>query len=249
MPITLEICVEDAQGMAAAIAAGANRIELCSALDVGGLTPSAGLMQRAGAAPIPVYAMIRPRAGSFHFDSADEQVMLADIDRARGAGLAGVVLGASRPDGHLDTALLRRLVACADGLGLTLHRVFDLTPMPLRALDEAVELGFERILTSGGARHAVQALPLLKQLVKHSQNRISIMPGSGVNADNAANILAATGAHEIHASCRTVTAQAESRSLELGFSTPKIMHTSSAKIRELHAALNLFCAYSPPVAV
>jgi len=240
MPITLEVCVEDAQGVAAAIAAGADRIELCSALDVGGLTPSAGLMQLARSAPIPVYAMIRPRAGSFHFDSMDEQVMLADIDKVREARLAGVVLGASLPDGHLDTALLRRLVARADGLGLTLHRVFDLVPSPLRALDEAVELGFERILTSGGERHAAQALPLLKQLVEHGRGRISIMPGSGVNADNAAEILAATGAHEIHASCRAVIAQAEGRSLELGFSTPEIMHTSGDKIRQLRALIKSY---------
>jgi len=240
MPITLEVCVEDAQGVAAAIAAGADRIELCSALDVGGLTPSAGLMQLARSAPIPVYAMIRARAGSFHFDSADEQVMLADIDRVREVGLAGVVLGASLPDGHLDTALLRRLVARADGLGLTLHRVFDLVPSPLRALDEAVALGFERILTSGGQRHAAQALGLLGQLVEYSRGRISIMPGSGVTADNAAQILATTGAHEIHASCRTVIAQADARSIELGFSAPDIKHTSGDTIRQLRVAIGEF---------
>jgi len=237
MPITLEICVEDAQGVAAAISAGADRIELCSALDVGGLTPSAGLMQLAQSAPIPVYAMIRPRAGSFCFDSADAQIMLADIDRTREAGLAGVVLGASLADGHLDTALLRRLIARAKGLGLTLHRVFDLVPEPLQALDEAVELGFERILTSGGERQAMQALPRLTQLVDHSRGRISIMPGSGVNAGNADAIIAATGAHEIHASCRAVIAQVEGKSLELGFSTPKIMHTSADKIRQLRTVL------------
>jgi len=238
MPITLEICVEDAQGVTAAIAAGADRIELCSALDVGGLTPSAGLMQLARSAPIPVYAMIRPRAGSFCFDHMDEQVMLADIDKVREAGLAGVVLGASLPDGQLDTALLRRLVARADGLGLTLHRVFDLVPLPLRALDEAIDLGFERILTSGGERRAAQALPLLKQLLQHSQGRISIMPGSGVNAGNAAQILAATGTHELHASCRTVLAQADANSIALGFSAPEIRHTSADHIRQLRAALD-----------
>jgi len=194
-------------------------------------------MHLASSAPIPVYAMIRPRAGSFQFDSADEQVMQADIDMVRKAGLAGVVLGASLPDGQLDSAMLRRLVAHADGLGLTLHRVFDLTPAPLRALDEAVALGFERILTSGGERHAVQALPRLKHLIEYSQGRISIMPGSGVNASNAAQILEATRAHEIHASCRSVSAQAEGKSLALGFSTPEIMHTSADKIRQLRAAL------------
>jgi len=237
MPVTLEICVEDIQGMVAAIAAGANRIELCSALDVGGLTPSAGLMLLARFSPVPVYALIRPRAGSFHYDSADEMVMLGDIDMAREVGLAGVVLGASLPDGHLDTARLQRLVARADGLRLTLHRVFDLTPSPLRALDEAVALGFERILTSGGERHAAQALPQLKQLVEHARGRISIMPGSGITADNAAEIIAATGAHEIHASCRAVIARAEGRSFELGFSTSEIMRTSSNKIRQLRAAI------------
>ncbi|HCO54934.1 MAG TPA: copper homeostasis protein CutC, partial [Pelagibacterium sp.] len=118
----LEICVDDAAGLAAAISGGADRIELCSSLALGGLTPTPGLMALAATSPIPVYAMIRPRAGDFVFSRDDVATMETDIDAARSAGLSGVVLGATHPDGRLDTAILERLVTRASGLGLTLHR-------------------------------------------------------------------------------------------------------------------------------
>ena len=108
MSVLLEVCVDSPQGLAAAIAGGAGRIELCSALELGGLTPVAGLMKAAAAAPIPVYAMIRPHAGHFVFDAADEEAMMADIDAVRAFGLAGVVIGANRQDGRLDMPLISR---------------------------------------------------------------------------------------------------------------------------------------------
>ncbi len=155
MPVLLEVCVDSPKGLAAAIEGGANRIELCSALELGGLTPVAGLMKAAAAAPIPVYAMIRPHAGPFIFDAADEAAMMADIDAVRAFGLEGVVIGANRPDGTLDMPLIRRLKAHAAGLGSTLHRAFDLVPDADAALEQAVELGFERILTSGCTPKAI----------------------------------------------------------------------------------------------
>jgi copper homeostasis protein len=150
MTALLEICVADAASLEAAIEGGADRIELCSALELGGLTPSPGLMRLAAQAPIPVYAMIRPRAGDFVFSAREGEIMLADIEAVGGAGLAGVVLGASLPDGRLDEALLSRLHGHARGLGTTLHRAFDLVPDRPAALEAAIALGFERILTSGG---------------------------------------------------------------------------------------------------
>ncbi|MGL5010398.1 MAG: copper homeostasis protein CutC, partial [Paracoccaceae bacterium] len=136
--ILIEICVDDAPGLAAAIAGGADRIELCAALALGGLTPSAGFRQHAASAPIPVYPMIRPRPGDFTFTDAEITLMEHDIVTARSLGLAGVVLGASHPDGTLDTNTLARLITAAGPLGLTLHRAFDLTPDPIAALDTAI---------------------------------------------------------------------------------------------------------------
>ena len=119
--VLIEVCVDCAEGLAEAVAGGADRIELCSALEVGGLTPSVGLMRTASGCGVPVYAMIRPRAGGFGFSQEDVAVMLADIAAAREAGLAGVVLGAMRGDG-LDGAMLGTLTVAAQGMGTTLHR-------------------------------------------------------------------------------------------------------------------------------
>lgn len=237
MSMTLEICVDTPQGLADAVAGGADRIELCAALDVGGLTPAPGLISLAARAPVPVYMMIRPRAGNFCFSTAEEEAMLADIAAAQQAGLAGIVIGASHPDGRLDTALLARLISHADGLGITLHRAFDLVPEPLTALEQAMALGVERILTSGQAPTAEQGLPLLQQLQAKAAARITIMPGSGVTASNAARILAQTGATELHASGRIPQTESDSRAVELGFAPAKPRITSSSAIRDLKQIL------------
>lgn len=171
MTILLEVCVDSAEGLTAAIEGGAGRIELCSALELGGLTPLPSLMRIAARAPIPVYAMIRPHAGPFIFGAADEEAMMIDIDAVRAAGLAGVVIGANRPDGTLDMPLIHRLKAHATGLGSTLHRAFDLVPDADQALEQAIELGCERILTSGCALKAAEGLDTLK--------RISARPPAG----------------------------------------------------------------------
>ncbi len=198
----LEICVDTIQGAHAAIAGGANRIELCSSLSEGGLTPSAGLMQAAAQLPIPCYAMIRPRPALFHFAAEDEAIMHTDITKARQAGLAGVVLGAQSDEDTLDTAMLQRLSQTAGSMGRTLHRVIDVVPDPLKALDQAVALGFERVLTSGAASEAPDGTELIAQMVRRAAGRLSVMPGCGLTAANVAQVLKSTGATEVHAACR-----------------------------------------------
>jgi copper homeostasis protein len=235
--ISLEVCVDSVDGLDAAIAGGAERIELCSALDLGGLTPTSGLIAAAARAPVPVYAMIRPHARSFCWSSADAAAMLVEIDAVRAAGLAGVVLGAALPDGNLDLALLGRLREHAHGLGTTLHRVFDLVPDPVRALEEAISLDFERVLTSGGAVRAADGVAVLADLVRRAAGRIAIMPGSGVSADNVAHIVRATGAAEVHASCREVLEPVERKGVELGFFPARQSRTSTALVQALRAAL------------
>ncbi|WP_181700184.1 copper homeostasis protein CutC [Chthonobacter albigriseus] len=235
--VLLEVCVEDADGLEAAIAGGADRIELCSALALGGLTPSPGLMRLAASAPIPVMAMIRPRSGDFQVDAATLDIMKGDIDAAREAGLAGVVFGASLADGRLDAETLATLVAHAEGLDLTLHRAFDLVPDLREALEVAIGVGFARVLTSGGASTAPEAGAVLAKLVEHARGRIVVMPGSGVRAENAGALVRATGAVEVHASC-SVAAPVDARLLGFGFTAPSQRRTSRAAVAALRAALD-----------
>lgn len=197
----LEVCVDTIEGAIAAVNGGAVRIELCSALSEGGLTPSLGLMKAASALPVPVFAMIRPRGGLFRYSADEQLVMLDDIDAARAAGLAGVVLGAQDEDGHLDTQVLKRLLDRANGMGSTLHRVIDVVPEPLDALATAIELGFDRVLTSGGKPFADQGVDLIAEMVKFADGRISIVPGCGLTPENVVGVLRATGVTEIHAAC------------------------------------------------
>lgn len=237
----LEICVDDASGLAAAVAGGADRIELCSALAMGGLTPAPGLIALAAEQPLPVHAMIRPRGGNFVHTEAEIGTMLADIDHVRASGLAGVVLGASRADGRLDEKTLGRLAARAEGLGLTLHRAFDLVPDLSEAIETAVVLGFERILTSGGARRAADGVETLERTIALADGRISIMPGAGIDPDNAAALVARLGVREVHASCGRTVAPIDEKILDLGFDTSARRVTD----REMVAALKAVLAASP----
>lgn len=201
MPCEIEVCVDTPAGLEIAVGAGADRIELCSALALDGLTPGPGLVRLARDVPVPVMAMVRPRAGDFVFGPGDLWAALEDIAHMRRVGLAGVVLGASLPDGRLDTEALARMADAATGLDLTLHRAFDLTPDPFSALEDAVALGFSRILTSGQARTASDGADLLSRLVEAAEGRIGIMAGAGVRAADAAR-LAATGVDALHGSFR-----------------------------------------------
>lgn len=235
--VLLEVCVEDAAGLRAAVDGGADRIELCSALSVGGLTPSPGLMALAGKLDIPVYAMIRPRPGDFVFDTGDIDVMLAEIDAVRSTGLAGVVLGASRPDGSLDSAALRMLVDHARGLGLTLHRAFDLVPDFAEAVEIAVDLGFERILTSGGAKRAPDGIEALTAIAAAAKDRLSIMPGSGVTLQTVDGLLSRLSVAEVHSSCSVEKPAHDARLVSLGFVSPSARQTDEQAVQALKARL------------
>lgn len=235
MGVILEVCVDSAAGLAEAVAGGADRIELCAALAVGGLTPSAGLVGLAAGCGVPVMAMIRPRAGDFVWSEAEVAMMEAEIAAMRVAGLAGVVLGASLPDGRLDVPVLRRLVAAAEGLDLTLHRCFDLVPDMAVALEAAVALGFRRVLTSGGEATAEAGAARIGALVAQAVGRISVMPGAGVTAANA-GVLTALGVGEIHSSCSEAR-EADGKVVALGFGPAVVRRTSAGRVRALKAAL------------
>lgn len=232
----LEVCVDTIEGAWNAVRGGAGRIELCSALSEGGLTPSGGLMSAASALPVPVYVMIRPRAGLFCFSVEEEKIMTSDIEMAKSLGLTGVVLGAQGRDGRLDGDMLERLSCKAAGMGRTLHRVIDTVPDPIADLEVATGLGFERVLTSGAEPAAEQGLPLIRKLVEAASGRISIMPGSGVTPENTGKIIQATGVRELHASCSVVVADSDEK---LSFAPAGgLKQTSEQRVKEIVQALS-----------
>jgi copper homeostasis protein len=234
----LEICVDDVAGLEAAVRGGADRIELCAALSGGGVTPSAGFMHRAAAYALPVSVMIRPRAGDFVFTRDEADVMKRDIDAARAAGLSGVVLGASLGDGSLDIPLLEELCRHADGLDMTLHRAIDVVPDMDEALEAAIALGFPRILTSGGARSALEGIETLARLSELAAGRIVIMPGAGVRPPVVQTLLDRFPITEIHASCSAIPIyDPESRVAKLGFTGAGRKGTDEEAVRELKAIL------------
>jgi len=199
---TLEVCCGDLQSVRAAVAGGAERVELCRALDLDGLTPSAAMIEEAVGTGIPVQVLIRPRAGGFVYEEAEVQTMLSDICQARRLGANGVVIGALKADGSIDEATTGRLAEEAEGMSITFHRAFDVCARPTEALEQIITLGCHRLLTSGQAPTAEQGIPMIRQLVEQSEGRLIIMPGAGVNPGNARRILTETGATEIHGSLR-----------------------------------------------
>lgn len=202
MPI-LEICAGSVESAIAARDGGAQRIELCAALEIGGITPSAGIIAEARKVEgLALNVIIRPRGGDFLYNSYEAESMIYDIQLCKKLGVDGVVIGALTADGEIDTSLCRRLIDAADGMSVTFHRAFDMCRDPRQALEELIALGCDRVLTSGQATTAEAGIPLLKELVEQAAGRISIMPGCGVNSGNAARILQETGATEIHASAR-----------------------------------------------
>ena len=199
----LEICAGSVESAIAARDGGAKRIELCAALEIGGVTPSAGLIAEARKIEeLVLNVIIRPRGGDFLYNEYEVACMLQDIRTCKQLGVDGVVIGALTADGDIDTAICKQLIAAADGMSVTFHRAFDMCRDASKALEELIELGCDRVLTSGQAATAQTGIPLLKELVEQAAGRIIIMPGCGVSSANAAAILQATGATEIHASAR-----------------------------------------------
>ena len=199
----LEICAGSVESAIAARDGGAKRIELCAALEIGGVTPSAGLIAEARKIDgLVLNVIIRPRGGDFLYNEYEVACMLQDIRTCKQLGVDGVVIGALTADGNIDTAICKQLIAAADGMSVTFHRAFDMCRDASKDLEELIELGCDRVLTSGQAATAQTGIPLLKELVEQAAGRIIIMPGCGVSCANAAAILQATGATEIHASAR-----------------------------------------------
>ena len=199
----LEIAANSVASALAAEAGGAARVELCSALEVGGLTPShAAIAVAMERLHIPAHILIRPRAGDFVFDDLECEVMRRDIETCKALGCAGVVIGVLTAFGDLDVPRCRDLMDAARGMSVTFHRAFDFARDPEHALEAIIALGCDRVLTSGQAADALGGAPLICKLIEQARGRITVMPGGGIDAHNIAAIAQATGAREFHASAK-----------------------------------------------
>jgi copper homeostasis protein len=203
----LEICAFNLSSALIAQRAGADRIELCAGPEEGGVTPSAGLIRTARESlQIALYPIIRPREGDFLYSEEEFRIMLRDIDYCKQLGCNGVVIGLLQADGSIDQRRTARLVEAAYPLGVTFHRAFDRAANPFEALEDIIRTGCERILTSGQRPVAMEGASLLNELVREADDRIVIMPGSGVRSANIAELAEKTGAVEFHTSARVMQA-------------------------------------------
>jgi len=201
----LEISVETLEAALAAARGGADRIELCGNLSAGGITPSAALMHAVRAhLSIPVFVMIRPRAGDFFYSSAESSEMRRSIADAKESGIDGVVLGALTKNHRVDVERTRELVEFAKPLSVTHHRAFDEAADLRQALEDVIQSGAERILTSGGAKSALEGAEVLAELIEAAGERIVILPGAGIGATNIEQVAQQTGAREFHSGLSAV---------------------------------------------
>jgi len=201
--VALEIATFSVKAAIEAIEAGADRIELCENPQDGGTTPSYGsLVLSARIKKAPIFPIIRPRGGDFFYSDFEYEIMKNDVVMAKELGFPGIVIGLLHADGNIDRERTSELVSLAGNMQVTFHRAFDRCLDPIKGLEDIIQTGCKRILTSGQVPNVQNALPLIKQLVKLSNDRIIIMPGSGVRANNIKNIVESTGVIELHSSAR-----------------------------------------------
>ncbi|MEM1177563.1 MAG: copper homeostasis protein CutC [Acidobacteriota bacterium] len=197
--VVVEVCLDSADSAVAAERGGADRVELCDNLIEGGTTPSAGMiLATRRRVDIGLQVMIRPRGGDFCYSEAELEAMRHDIDVAKDLGADGVVFGILGRDGTIDRVATARLLDAARPMNVTFHRAFDMTRDPMEALDALIDLGVDRLLTSGQEATVADGVELVSALVERAGSSLEVMPGCGLTPRNAARIVAATGAREIH---------------------------------------------------
>jgi copper homeostasis protein len=201
--ILFEACVDSVEAALAAQEGGADRLELCADLLEGGITPSSGMIELVRRrVTLPLHVLVRPRGGDFCYSDIEFETMKLDIERARQLDAAGVVIGILEPDGLIDFERSKTLVALARPLSVTFHRAFDMSRDPHRSLETLVDLGVDRVLTSGQEASAWEGIRLIASLVQHARDRIVVMAGGGITERNAPEIVEHGGVSEIHATAR-----------------------------------------------
>lgn len=243
MPATsvalLEVAANSVASALAAQEGGAGRVELCAALQLGGVTPSyAEIATARDRLKIPLYVLIRPRAGDFLYNDFECEVMLRDVEACVALGCDGVVLGVLDAEGRVDQARCRALVGAAGRLGVTFHRAFDMVADQAKALEAVIDMGCERVLSSGARTSAIEGAAALRALVEQAAGRLVVMPGAGVHAGNIAALARATGASEFHASAK----RALPSGMRHGRTVPEDMATGEwrsdeAEVRAMVSAL------------
>ncbi len=199
----LEICANSVESALMAQKGGAQRIELCDNIYEGGTTPSYGAISKAREVlNIDLNVIIRPRGGDFCYSELEFEIMKKDIEFAKESGVDGIVIGVLNPDGTIDMNKTKHLVELAKPMSVTFHRAFDVTKDPFKALEDIIECGCNRVLTSGQENKTMDGVSLIRKLVEKAENRIIIMPGSGINETNVQEISQKTGTTEFHASLR-----------------------------------------------
>jgi len=240
----LEIIGFNIESCLAAQEGGADRIELCVSPQEGGTTPSYGFIKSAREKlHIKLYTMIRPRGGDFLYNDNDFEIMKRDIAFCKKSGCDGIVTGILNQDGKVDKNRCRELIKLAYPLEATFHRAFDRVDNPLEALEDVIDLGFEKILTSGLNTKAIESTALLADLIKKADGRITIMPGSGVNSENIISIAESTGAKEFHSSASIL------KESKMEYINPKLneslnhISVNKEEVKKMKELLNQFRKY------
>jgi copper homeostasis protein len=223
--VLFETCVDSVESSITAELSGADRIELCAALSIGGITPSYGMIKTVlEKLKIPVNVLIRPRGGDFLFTDLECNVMKRDVLFCKEAGVNGIVTGILKEDGTIDRARTKELIDLARPMSITFHRGFDFARDAIESLNLLIELSVDRVLTSGQEADAYFGINMIKKLVEHASNRIIIMAGGGVNGQNINEIIRNSGVREIHASAR------ETLKSKMKYKNPKMSLTDSKEI-------------------
>jgi len=205
MKFKLEICVDTVESAITAQEAGADRVELCDNLTEGGTTPGPGTIASARSnLTIAINVIIRPRGGDFLYTDLEYDIMRRDIEYCGELGIDGIVLGMLRSNGEIDIERTARLIELAQPMSATFHRAFDMCPDPMKGLEDVINTGADRLLTSGQKDKAADGIELISELVKKAGNRIIIMPGSGINNSNISMIARTSGAGEFHTTARKI---------------------------------------------